>query len=128
MFYLSGILSSCLSLQFLFICVHVICGLNVLSCLIWSEFVIVSFRCPALLTICCLRYCYVIINIFLMPCVACDYCCDMFKMYLFRYIQALYVNSIVCSLVKFNKHVYSKLYWGLSLLFLEPIKPRAFTS
>ena len=66
MFCWSGILSSCLSLWFRFVCVHVIYGLDILSCLIRYVFVNMSFICPIPLTICCLRYCSVIIDIFWM--------------------------------------------------------------
>ena len=50
----------------MFICVYNIYSLNVISCLIMPLSVSMSFRCPALFTICSLRYCFVIIGIFWM--------------------------------------------------------------
>ena len=48
------------------ICLHVIYELNILSCLIRSVFVNMSFGCPVFLTICPLWYCSVITGILLM--------------------------------------------------------------
>ena len=53
----------CLLLWFVIISMHIIYRLNILSFLIRSVFVNVSVGWPVLLTICCLRYCSVVINI-----------------------------------------------------------------